>query len=119
MLAMNPATVQSSSAVERYGSLFLFDLDGIARLLTPAEFGIYALSTRLRRSPPHPSRNSAEHSDPKTGYLSKNSDRLIITFCLSAVFAIALRARDVAVVFSEEGSGWNCGLDAEFSVSHF
>ena len=89
------------SAVERYGSLFFFLISTgfLARLLTPAEFGIYALINALTAV----AAASFQEFGGANYLIQKNSlseqnirTAFTITFCLSAVFAIALfELRDV------------------------
>jgi O-antigen/teichoic acid export membrane protein len=98
------------SAVERYGSLFFFLLSTavLSRLLTPAEFGVYAAINALTAvaAASFQEFGGANYLIQKQS-LSEGSVRTAstITFCLSALFAaILFELRDMAAwFFSEEG----------------
>ena len=98
------------SAVERYGTLFLFmgSTAVLSRLLTPAEFGIYALINALTAVVAASFQEFGGHSyliqkQPLTQQDIRTA--FTITMCLSALFAVGLfELRGAAAwFFSEEG----------------
>ena len=98
------------SAVERYGSLFFFLVSTgfLARLLTPAEFGIYALINALTAvaAASFQEFGGANYLIQKHSLSEQNiRTAFTVTFCLSALFAVVLfEFRDAAAwFFSEEG----------------
>jgi O-antigen/teichoic acid export membrane protein len=98
------------SAVERYGTLFLFLISTalLSRLLTPAEFGVYALINALTAVvaasfQEFGGANYLIQKQPLTEHHIRTA--FTITMCLSALFAVAVfELRGVAAwFFSEEG----------------
>lgn len=98
------------SALERYGSVFFFVISTavLSRLLTPQEFGIYAVVGALTTvaAASFQEFGGANYLIQKTS-LSELDVRtaFTITLCLSAIFAVAVfELRDVAAwFFSEDG----------------
>src|SRR6476661_6338621 len=83
------------SAVERYGTLFLFmsSTAVLSRLLTPAEFGIYALINALTAVVAASFQEFGGHSyliqkQPLTEQDIRTA--FTITMCLSVLFALGL-----------------------------
>lgn len=93
------------SAVERYGSLFFFLLSTavLSRLLTPEEFGIYAIVNALTAvvAATFQEFGGANYLIQKPALSQQNiRTAFTITFCLSALIGATLFAlRDVAVSF--------------------
>ena len=98
------------SAVERYGNLFFFLISTaiLSRLLTPAEFGVYAFINALTvvLAASFQEFGGANYLIQKQS-LSEKSIRtaFTITMCLSVLFAVSLfEFRHLAAwFFSEEG----------------
>jgi O-antigen/teichoic acid export membrane protein len=98
------------SAVERYGNLFFFLISTavLSRLLTPAEFGIYAFVNALTAvtAASFQEFGGANYLIQKQTLTEQNiRTAFTITMCLSGLFAAALfEFRDVAAwFFSEDG----------------
>jgi O-antigen/teichoic acid export membrane protein len=111
-----PATMNSVhrsilfSAVERYGTLFLFliSIAILSRLLTPGEFGVYTLINALTAVvaasfQEFGGTNYLIQKQPLTEHNIRTA--FTVTMCLSILFAVAIfELRGVAVwFFSEEG----------------
>lgn len=115
------------SALERYASLvfFIVSTAALSRLLTPQEFGIYAVTGALTAvaSASFQEFGGANYLVQKTS-LSERDVRtaFTITLCLSALFAAAVFAlRDVAAwYFSEDGLKLGIAVSAlNFLLSPF
>lgn len=106
------------SAVERYGSLVLFLVSTavMSRLLTPAEFGIYAVINAVIAviSASFQEFGGANYLIQKKGLSEQNiRTAFTITFCISIVIALTLfLCRDVMVWFFKQE-----GLSAGMAVS--